>query len=1213
MATRSAKCPRCQRMVTFDENAAESIICPNCRASLSPPKRAANAPPDPLVGTALGEFEILEAIGRGGMGAVYKARQPSLDRLVALKVLRPPSADPGFAARFTREARAAARVNHPNIIEVYAVGAAGGHQYIAMELVAGGGLGRLVRRRGPLPAERAVALLKQVAAALAKAHDANLLPRDIKPANILLTADGLAKVADFGLAKRIEGDVAVTQAGRVVGTSLYMAPEVAAGKPADTRSDLYSLGATFYYVLAGNPPFKGSSPTELALKHSQDPVPPLASVAPDTPTALCRLVHRLLRKKPGDRYQSAAELLDALARVEQRLAQAHDGPSSAELERLHASAAGRRTAKQQDRRKIAIYGAVGTAAGILILIAAVLLTRDGAGTPRPPDQARARATTAKTRAAVPGPARPASRQPVGPAVPAVWANYLRGLERRAQTLRGEERYGKAITLYESVATRSPEVFAQARLQGKIDALRREAAAAYRDAEAEARRLLEGKRFAPARLAIQPAIDLFGTEPETAKAQRLLAEIDEAAERHRTEHKPKTPPGDPPQKPKDPPDKPDDPPAPPEEDPEAAAAARKAAEQTRRQADADFAKACRPAEELMRAWQFAKASDALATLEFDDPYCAQRLATRQVEAQLLAKLKAKMIDKISNAQPPLDKRALLIAGLNGTIVEATRDTIRASIPNKGEEGHPWKTLSPRSARLLAKLAADRTQADDCLAAGLLAFLFGDDETAVKDFEDARKLGAAIDRHLTAMAAGVYAKALALLKAKQYADAAKALGDIETRFGKTPWHAAHKDFVAVALRRAKSAGTEAAAEGLYKQAAALYKRKDYLELKPIVKKLTEDYPDSAAVTDSERDPCVADMVEATDKLGKIIVVRKDGAGAFKTIQAAIDAAPPRSIIVIADSHIYSERLAIPEAKEGLTLRGKRGAWPIIGVEKGAKRVFRRILDVEAADVTVDGIVFALRADSGSSSTTYSSSSRGGISVRGGNNFRIRRCVLSPASRYSSSLVDNSGGATQMDHCVLAQSGSIGGALIATNTICLGARLYSSSSYSSRKITLRLDGQKEPIAFQGVRLVNCAIYRFECYGPCEIRNCTLPGGIELDGEPSVVLNSITSQIDSSKHDTRIDCCNVYGKLLGKPPFIEFARPGKRCMSRNPLLYNLKAFDYRLRSASPCRKKASDGGDLGCRYTKQMQAMLQLANKLRTKGIIQFKPISDKPSYYD
>ena len=1214
MGTRSAKCPRCAHRLTLDEDATGRVVCPNCQAALTPPKRAAKAPADPLVGTALGEFAMLEVIGSGGMGAVYKARQPSLDRLVAIKVLRPPSDDAGFAARFAREARAAARVNHPNIIEVYAVGEAGGHQYIAMEFVAGGNLGRLVRQDGPLPAERAVALIKQVAAALAKAHAADLLHRDIKPANILLTPEGLAKVADFGLAKRIEGDVAVTQAGTVVGTSLYMAPEVAAGKPADARSDLYSLGATFYHTIAGNPPFQGSSPTELALKHSQDPVPPLASVAPDTPPALCRLVHRLLRKSPGERYQSAAELLDALGRVEQRMGAPHDGPSSTEIDRLHPSAAERREGMRQKRRKLATYGAIGGASMIVILLGLILLTRGRRRTARPPAQARTRTSTADASGTTgrTGATKRDSSQA------ATLARYVQGLERRAQGLRGEQRYGKAIDLYEKVATRSPEVFAQARLQDKIDAMRREAAACYREAEAEARRSLERKQFGPARVAIRPAADLFGTEPETTKAQQLLAEIDEAAEEHRKEleakttaKKPDTPdtePKEPPVEPKEPPVEPKEPP---EKDPQAVAeAARKAEEEKRRQAEADFARACRPAEELMKAWRFGEAATTLARLDLGDEHYASRLATRQAEARLLAGLKVKMIDKINKARPRLDKKALLIAGMNGTLIEATRDVIKASIPNRREEGHPWKTLSPRSARRLAGLTVDRTQAGDCLAAGLLALLYGDDEAAFKDFEDARRLGAAIDRTLTKMAAAAYTEAVGLLGKQQYTDAAKALADVETRFGKTPWYAAHKGLVAAATRRVKSAGAEAAAEGLYKQAVALYKRKEYIELKPIVKTLTEQYPDSAAVTGSERRPSVADMVEATDKLGKMIVVRKDGKGKFKTIQAAIDAAPPHSVIVIADSRIYSERLAIPKAKEGLTLRGKRGAWPIVGIEKGSKRAFRRILDVEAPDVTVDGIVFALRIGSGSSSSTYNSSYRGGISVNGGNNFRIRYCILSTGSRYSSEVIRNSGGATQMDHCVIAQSGSISGALSATNTICLGARLYSSSSsYSSREITLRLDGQKEPTTLRGVRLVNCAIYRFECYGPCEIRNSSVPGGIELDGEPNVVLDSITSQIDASKHATRIDHCNVYGK----PPFIEFARPGKRCMSRNPLLYNLKAFDYRLRSASPCRKKASDGGDLGCRYTKQMQAMLQLANKLRTRGIIQFKPISDKPSYYD
>ncbi len=225
------------------------------------PAQPGPAPLQPEMPKQIGGFELLELLGRGGMGSVYRARQVSLGRLVALKVIaRRLAADERFVARFEREARAAAAVHHPNIVAVYSVGEDSGQHYIAMELVAGEGLDALVKREGPLPQDRALRMMKQVTAALAAAHEADIVHRDIKPSNILLAAEESVKVADFGLAKRMATDVTVTQTGAMMGTPLYHPPEAARGERYDARSDLYSLGATFYHLLAGKPPFEGEKP-----------------------------------------------------------------------------------------------------------------------------------------------------------------------------------------------------------------------------------------------------------------------------------------------------------------------------------------------------------------------------------------------------------------------------------------------------------------------------------------------------------------------------------------------------------------------------------------------------------------------------------------------------------------------------------------------------------------------------------------------------------------------------------------------------------------------------------------------------------------------------------------------------------------------------------------------------------------------------------------
>jgi hypothetical protein len=264
----------------------------------------------------LGGFEILGRLGQGGGGTVFRARQPSMDRIVALKVLMGQAAwDETFFARFTREAQTAGAAGHPNIIEVYDTGYDRGWRYIAMEYMDGGSLTDVLQRDGPLAPGRALDLMKQVAGGLGEAHRMGILHRDIKPSNILLTSRGWAKLADFGLAKRPDVDLSVTRPALVLGTPVYMAPETLRGEEYDVRCDLYSLGATFYQTLTGQPPFTGTTCTELVTKHLETQPAPLTDVSPGTPRPLARIVHQLLEKKPSDRYESAGDLLHALEGV----------------------------------------------------------------------------------------------------------------------------------------------------------------------------------------------------------------------------------------------------------------------------------------------------------------------------------------------------------------------------------------------------------------------------------------------------------------------------------------------------------------------------------------------------------------------------------------------------------------------------------------------------------------------------------------------------------------------------------------------------------------------------------------------------------------------------------------------------------------------------------------------------------------------------------
>ena len=314
MAKQAAKCPSCGHRLEVDPAETTTLVCPICHKSLTVPgskKRVRRR--DPLLDRVLGDFEIQELVGRGGMGSVYKGRQKSLDRLVAIKTLsRSLAGNKAFVARFYREARNAATLSHPNLVGVYAVGEADGTHYIAMEFIEGEGLNAVLSRDGPLAPEEALGALKQVCSGLAAAHEMGIIHRDIKPSNLMRDPSGRVHVTDFGLAKRTEGDVSVTQTGQALGTPLYIAPEAASGGPPDPRSDLYSLAATFYHLIAGRPPFQGGTFTELVIQHVNETPPALAELVPGLDRRLARIIDRLLRKNPAARHASARELLAEL-------------------------------------------------------------------------------------------------------------------------------------------------------------------------------------------------------------------------------------------------------------------------------------------------------------------------------------------------------------------------------------------------------------------------------------------------------------------------------------------------------------------------------------------------------------------------------------------------------------------------------------------------------------------------------------------------------------------------------------------------------------------------------------------------------------------------------------------------------------------------------------------------------------------------------------
>jgi eukaryotic-like serine/threonine-protein kinase len=267
--------------------------------------------------SVLGDRYRVEAkIGAGGMAEVYRGFDQVLNRTVAIKVLNPQFArDDAFVERFRREAQAAARLNHPNIVGVYDHGTDNGTQYIVMEFIEGRTLAdALSAGRRPTPVQSAE-VTQHICAALAAAHAQGVIHRDIKPENVMVTRDGTVKVMDFGIARMLTGPETAPQTSAVLGTASYLSPEQAQGQPVDARSDIYSLGTVLYEMLTGRPPFTGDSPVAIAYKHvNETPVPP-SHRDPDIPPQLDAVVMRALAKNPANRYQSADEFADDLERV----------------------------------------------------------------------------------------------------------------------------------------------------------------------------------------------------------------------------------------------------------------------------------------------------------------------------------------------------------------------------------------------------------------------------------------------------------------------------------------------------------------------------------------------------------------------------------------------------------------------------------------------------------------------------------------------------------------------------------------------------------------------------------------------------------------------------------------------------------------------------------------------------------------------------------
>jgi predicted Ser/Thr protein kinase len=269
----------------------------------------------------LGPYRVEERIGAGGMGVVYRALDEALQRHVALKTLLPAlAADPEFVARFKREAQSAAALNHPNITQIYTIGQEGPIPFFAMELIRGRSLEAIVKEKGAIPAAEATGYVLQAAKGLRHAAQKKLIHRDIKPSNLMLAEDGVLKITDFGLAKAARSETRLTATGDVLGSPGYISPEQASGAALDARSDIYSLGATFFHLVTGRLPFEAPTPVAMIVKHLSEPLRSPRAVNPAVPYPVASAIQKMMAKRPGERFQDYEVLIRELERAESTIA-----------------------------------------------------------------------------------------------------------------------------------------------------------------------------------------------------------------------------------------------------------------------------------------------------------------------------------------------------------------------------------------------------------------------------------------------------------------------------------------------------------------------------------------------------------------------------------------------------------------------------------------------------------------------------------------------------------------------------------------------------------------------------------------------------------------------------------------------------------------------------------------------------------------------------
>lgn len=1147
-------------------------------------------------GLVLGEYVLLDTLGKGGMGVVFKARHRRMDRMVALKTLPSGIVKPETVQRFFREVRAAARLSHPNVVTAYDAGEHEGMHYLVMELVDGRDLAAIVKQKGPLPLRQAIDYILQAARGLQYAHQQGVVHRDVKPSNLLVNAQGTIKILDMGLARLSESLVAdpdaaaLTGTGQIMGTVDYMSPEQAEDmRNADHRSDIYGLGCTLYYLLTRGRVYEGDTIMKKILAHREHPIPSLTTVRPDCPEPLDVVFQRMIAKRREDRQQTMGEVIadletcmSLLGEVPPIAAEAPrpggsvntwlDGLNRAEsaartsdaqaLETTFAAGANlgsssppepvvdvgslagfrperriyrpisRKSAAKKSRRRI--WKIAGLVIVVVVIGAALLgrpMLRQFAQRPAGHEVASARSSGGKTSLVEEhkkddaGDAPKPTAASHSPAWEADWTET----QQRANQLVADRQFGKALHEVTTLAARFPHPALQTRSSEAITRIEKAADSAFVAVETMAKQRLGQMEFAEARATLQPVLETYGPVPAAARARTLLARIEVAEKKQaaKAESPPKTVAAEP--------------------------------EQLKQhQIESQYAKAMEPVETRVGAWDFPGALQEVKKVRFEEPSVAKRLAVRREQIQRMSDLKNRLIATINEADPPLKKNDLALRGINGDLEKADEEGITVALVNDKRESLPWSELGPKAVQKMLHRVVRRDNSDDCLAAGLLGVVCQDLAAAHRDLESARVLGAETTPYLALTAALEFARAKDLLDRHQYAEAGAALSSLEPKYGKTPWFTANRPAVEAAAKVARHGQREREAVDLYAEAVNLFRQREWFELRPLVERLKADYCDTAAVVDAQQVP-FPDLEKAIAGLGPLIRVQRDGKGNAQRVQEAVDAAPASAMIQIEDAGTYIEQIVVPKEKGNLTIRGKKGIWPIV-TTAGAANNYSDCFIVHAPQIRLERMVIAHSGPAAKIGHAVTSS-EGSLSLRG----------MIVHGSLSSAKLDMEGSLVLAD--VVTR-----GSTEARDCLCLG-------SFTAR-------GQ---CTLQNILHGGSTIF---CGTESELRRSTIASMLHLTGSQSVVTDCIVSSINAATDGQKIEYCDVHGET----PYVNQASPGKGCFRAPPHFADPKNIDFRLLPGSPCHNKASDGGNVGFQYTPEILELLKAAFELRRRGVIQF-----------